>query len=813
MSVIDCLREKARAGRISEDEFNELRDLVDEMERELGETLSPDQARTQAAREAQRVVEAEAARKKRLANLQIVATHRIENNMRAHPKGLATGAITHLVRDIGDRAAWSNVDSRHRTILGQAHARWADGLKELKPRGGVVPQVRKTENMVRELFNEDSGDGVAKTVAKQWADTAEYLRKRFNAAGGQIAKREDWGLPQMHDQNKVMQVSKQEWINFIWPKLDRSKMVDFETGRPLSDARLADLLDQTYERIRTNGLIDVTPGAAGKRKLANRHADHRFLTFRSADDWLAYQRQFGREDVYTTMVNHIDTMAKDIALLEVLGPNPDAMVRRMTDTIRREAALNNERAPGGRIKLIEDTFAVLTDRVHSPHNEPVARFMSGMRNLLTSAQLGGAFLSATTDLGFQKIAREHNGLPTMNLVRQQLRFMNPLNVEDQKFAVQAGLIAENWSSMALAQQRFLGEIQGPRITKAISDLTMRASLLSPWTQAGRWAFGAEFLGFLGRNTDKTFRELPEPLQRSMKRYAIGPDTWDTIRKAPVKRHRGADFVWSHNIAQQPGGLEAANRLQQMVLTEQEFAVPSVDARTRAIMTQGTRPGGLIGEITRSIALYKSFPVTVIATHLMRGVSQETPLARGRYLANMFITMTVLGAFAYQAKQIQRGKDPVNMNPENDQGRRFWMSAMMQGGGLGIFGDFLLADVNRFGRGPAMTFAGPVAEFGDNVARLTVGNVQELALGEDTQIGREIIDFAGRYMPGGSLWYGRAAFERLVLDQLQQFVDPKARDDFRRMQNFAQREYGQRYFWRPGETTPHRAPNLEAAIEE
>ena len=172
---------------------------------------------------------------------------------------------------------------------------------------------------------------------------------------------------------------------------------------------------------------------------------------------------------------------------------------------------------------------------------------------------------------------------------------------------------------------------------------------------------------------------------------------------------------------------------------------------------------------------------------------------------------VLGALAYQLKQVQRGKDPVNMDPREDEGRRFWAAAMAQGGGLGLFGDFFFADQNRFGGGPVESFMGPVAGAGQDLLRLTVGNLQQAAKGDDTNAGREAVRALGRYLPGGSLWYTRLAFERQVLDRLQEQVDPRAARSFRDTESRARREVGQRFWWRAGDTAPGRSPDLGAAL--
>ncbi len=78
---------------------------------------------------------------------------------------------------------------------------------------------------------------------------------------------------------------------------------------------------------------------------------------------------------------------------------------------------------------------------------------------------------------------------------------------------------------------------------------------------------------------------------------------------------------------------------------------------------------------------------------------------------------------------------------------------------------------------------------------------QLASGEKTHFGRELVRFARSNIPGSNIWYLRLAWERIVIDQLQYLLDPEANESFKRRQQFWKRETGQEFFWRPGEVLP------------
>jgi hypothetical protein len=158
-----------------------------------------------------------------------------------------------------------------------------------------------------------------------------------------------------------------------------------------------------------------------------------------------------------------------------------------------------------------------------------------VRSLQTAAKLGSAILSALpTDPAFGAITRRFNGLPAWKMFGGYLKLLNPLSAEDRKLAVRAGLIAEEWAHMTAAQHRILARRSGAKSAKRLAAGVLRASGLAAYTQAGRWAFGMEFLAHLTDQVGKRFDKLDKPLQRALERHGIGADTWEAIRATPLE---------------------------------------------------------------------------------------------------------------------------------------------------------------------------------------------------------------------------------------------------------------------------------------
>ena len=814
----DCLRTMVDEGRLSKDQADEAIRTVKGMERKYSETMGPDAAKQAAVDDFTRKLQAEAARRKHLTHLQVLATKRVVDEASAHEKGTVAGAMSHLVKDIWGLARHTNVEARKESVLGQLHRMFADGIDTFRAKyAGTVQDKAGQRDFIRELYGENSGNSVAKAAAKSWSDTAEYARTRFNDAGGDIGKLDDWHVPQTHDRLRVKRAGYDQWRSMFADR-DLARMREVHG---LDGVELEDALQEVYQSISTDGMNKLKPGGVGQgRKLANRRTDERFLAFADAESWLRYNDAFGAGDIYSLLTGHLDAMARDIAMLEVLGPNPAAMVRHLIDLAKIEEAKAPSQSLAGQArpdrltvrlmespKMIEDTFNVVSGRVNTPANELTARFWGGLRNLLSVAQLGGAPVSATSDIAFLSKTAMWNGLPSSKVMKRYFSLLNPTNAEGRRFAARSGLVAQAWVGKAISAKRFQDEIVGEGWTSRTADFFHRISGLTPMTQAGRWAFGLEFMGTLADHAGKSMDQLDPALRRALGNYGITGELWDAARKAKFQEFDGARFM---NPADMIGSAdarlsEAGQRIHEMILTETDFAVPEPDARVRAMATQGIQRGTLVGELWRSSMMYKSFPITIMTTHIMQGVAHRD-MTKGMYFMGLLAGLTVMGGFVVQTKQVLSGKDPRDMtDPE------FWGQAFMQGGGVGIYGDFLSAAVGRNEQDLVKTVMGPVAGLATDAVRLTSQNARQFYEGRPTRFSSEAIRFAGRYNPLSSLWYTKTGFDRTFMRWLRMQGDPEYAKGFRAMERWARQNYGQDYYWRPGDAEPRRAPDLTKAL--
>lgn len=824
-----CILNLREQGSIDERRAQLFLDTFDELEATYSRSMASSAAAAAATEKTVEAIEREFARKRRVSALRLSSRQRILDGLQKTDQPLDV-SIPALF-DFDERVAGiSDIERRRKAVLGKLHSKMNDVLQSFDhDLLGRVRNPAQLTNMVRELFGQGTGDTAARQLADAWTEAAEYARQRFNMAGGHIGKLKGWGLPQTHDGVKVKASGFDAWRDYILPRLDLDRMVDNDTGLPFTRGRLLSMLQDTYDSIVTKGWDDRALGARGAGSMANRRAEHRFLIFRDGDAWLDYQGQYGIADtrgapdaIFDSMMGHMDGMSRDIAAMEILGPNPADTLRWLTNMLDKAEA--TDALPKGRILTaesraqvakyqMETMWGLFTGELNRPVNAQMARSFSVLRSLQTAAKLGGAAITAITDLGFQFTTRKFNGLPVAKAVGDYLTWMLPRVREgDKQVAVRAGLLADEAAARMGALWRYHDEYNTPAMARRIASGVLRVSGLSRWTQVGKWVFGMEYMGALADNAGRTFADMDPAIRQRLEFYGIDEGGWDAIRSTPLLEQNGTTLLRPDELAARadlpPGEAERlSDLLLEMIQSETRFAVPEAGLRAQAVTTGGVRPGTIVGEGIRSAMQFKAFPVSIIFTHLMRAIHGKGGLSRAGYMAHMVIGTTALGALSAQIKNVLAGKDPQPM----DDGR-FWAQAAAQGGGLGILGDFLFSDQNRHGGGLTATLAGPLAGTVEGFGRLTLGNIQQAAAGDDSNIGRELVRFARGNTPGSSLWYTRLATDRLIWDQMQDMMDPDSAGYFRRMQRRAEREFGQDYWWAPGDMTPDGVPDLSNAFE-
>lgn len=614
-------------------------------------------------------------------------------------------------------------------------------------------------------------------------------------------------LPQTHDRIKVRKVSEDEWVSDHLASLDWNTMR--YDGKPIPENLREEVLRRTYQGIITDGDIRAKAGQADNISLASRLNRDRFLWYKDADSWLLMQDKYGMGNAHQQILGMIDSMSRDISIMEVLGPNPNTMngfVERVAK--QRAAELEVEGPKKGKSWITKTREAQDSyNRQYDLHRLAVmngeeniwAQTAATGRTVSTSALLGGVYLASLGDIAVAKWARQFHGFSETGVIRNYLKHFVD-NKGSAQQAIRAGIIFESGISLASSRQRFFGPLDGPHWARRFSDVVYRAGLATLHTQSMKNMSGLELLGAFADHAGKKFDDLP--FNPALRTFGITEADWDLFRATPLYNDRGATFLRPLD-AWQAATTEAQRRaadkfgdFMQMFIND---AVPTPNLRTRAALGENVSASSLAGQILRSQTMLTSFPATIFFNHLSRIMDLPTKdkLTQG---ARFFIYLTLGGAFVTQLKALAQGKDPYDMSTLD-----FWGRSVLNGGSLGILGDFIFNNINV--SNSRYKPENPLAQQWRVIQGLTIDNLIDAWNGDELNISSDAFKAVNQLMP--KLWWFRAVWDRKVADEMLKLTDPKAYNKLVQSQRNQEQETGQGRWWETGKDP--RAPDLESAL--
>lgn len=820
----ECINQvKQAAGReLTQAEIKGIEDRINAAHKRLAQN-SPDwlaktreERFTAAAKVAAEQLEHEAQLKKFRVAKTILARKQVDDFVAAYIKaggrGGRLGALNRMVAFSADaQANFPSIESRFHSLSNYTVGRLLDQFSKAQGKKNFLWEEKSNiHDIIRAMFGEKVDNPEAKKTAEVWHETAEFLRRRFNAEGGQIGKLDNWALPQQHSQDRVAKAGPDQWIADIIGKLDRSKYVH-EDGRRFTDKEMNKLLDQIHETIATGGMNKLSgSGAKVSSMLANRHADSRKLFFKDAQSWIDYQDKYGTHNLQDVMIEHIQRLSRDIASLETFGPNPDYMFRSLLNDYS-SADARSDRANAYKVRhernKTESLYNYVTGKTLPVGNRRLAESADFLRQWLISSRLGSALLSSFSDVGTMRLLAKVNNLPQMQLWNNTLRGFNPTDADFKRLARRSGL---GLDSVLGEVNRFGMGTLSPSKARVLSNAVMRASGLNYWTDANKIGFGTTMMsayGHLVKTVDRM--DKLDPQDHKIARTKADQKTWDIWRMAEQEDWGGGNdtMLTPESIMRidnkrltdagykDPEGvkLRAMQSLLGAVIEEADLGVTTPGLRDQHWMTGRFQRGTVTGELGRSFMLFKSFPISFVMKHWARASAMDGRYGTAKYIASLMVSTTLLGALAYQAKQLSSGNNPDDMDTLT-----FWQNALLQGGGLGLYGDLLLSDHTRYGSGAFESLLGPVFGEMDDVIKILQGIPVNAVDGKPQQTGGDIVKLVKGLTPFGNLWYTKAVTNHMIFNQAQEWLSPGYLE---RSEARAKKQFNTSYWWAPHEMAP------------
>ncbi len=698
---------------------------------------------------------------------------------------------------------------------------------------------RKISRVIWEL-----GEGKAITeknadivkLAKVIEDFSETVRKKYNNYGANIDKLPGWIIRQSSDpfqlrnalntinvknnvkskiSNGSAEVNLQAWKDYILPKLDH-KRTFFETDNTPED--IDRFLTRAYNSLirNENQIVNSAGETFGAKSMVRQLGAKRVLHFKSADDWYDYNSMFGGRNLKEAIFGGFHVAGKNVGMMSKLGSNPQKNYAKIMDLVKNKLEDDGRQTQaqavgafakeqGGHKKFM----AEVDGSVNTINGFAYAKWSSISRAIASMAKLGGATISAISDLHLYAKEMKWQGRSYIGGLAEAMGRLGKIknSKAKQEIAEQLGFINDNIIYDLAARYS-----AGDNLNRGFSQVQrtfFKLNGLAWWTNSLKDGAILGMGNYVAKQTKTSFKNLDFQFKRLISHYGIDEKIWNHIRKMDLDKADDGKLFFntqkidnlSDDIIKDIEGkttmsarqLEVARdnlktKVLGMFLDRATYAVLEPDARTRGWMKMGQQAGTHPGEALRFMSQFKAFPFAFY----QKMIGRETAMFReGTWkdgkkfgamlgIAQLVGGSALFGYIAMTAKDILKGK-----TPRTELSFKNFSAAFLQGGGLGIYTDFLFGNIQNSTSALA-TIAGPIPTEG--VRLLSALNYA--IKGEGGKAGKQAYYSFKENIPFLNLFYIKTIFDYAIGYQMMETLSPGS---LRRMEK-RMKESGQEFLF-------------------
>lgn len=676
-----------------------------------------------------------------------------------------------------------------------------NGLKYLK--NASVKQQRNIAIEIYELRKGGTpgktGDLVAKEIAKNIKEVQQYMLYRIREAGGDIGEIDDYIFQQSHNADTILGLHNDYdtavgmWAERILPLLDRERTF----GPGASDEQIADTLRNVADRItgRSDSPLSDMPDNAiailSDRDLAKNPFKSRFLHFKDGDAFQLYNQKFGQKDMFTAIAASTRSAGRVVGLYEILGPDPEGMFKKILKKNNLDSKTGRSHRTGykGMFHNIfnaspVDVFKEVSGITTRGSQSTIGQFGAGFRGWQSMSKLGGAAIASANDLSTAGVLVSNRLGKNMLEVHSELltEFASMVPPGNRKeWAKKMGLVFDDFLLLENARFGSIDSLGQPGWSTKMQHKFFQMNGLSFQTQTARLTVGRFMNREIAEVAGKPFNELTEQLRATFRSYGISEEQFGKLKNFIPDEVNGFRFIDEEMIRE--ADLDLYKKWQVMMYDVMHAASPEPDAKTRAFFLRGHQADDVVGQVLRMIYQFKGVPTYLAHTVVPMSVAAKKPSAKMidfikdptmvGTLAKSIAAYTAVGYMTLSLKDMVNDREPRSLRDP-----KTWADAMVYSGAAGLYGDFLLGEMHRYGGGAGVlkSLAGPgVSEAVDAAAMMkkvfddAPDNPRGPRIVGNLSVG-ETLRFAQRNTPFANLFYTRMAVDNLVMRELHETLN-------------------------------------------
>lgn len=713
--------------------------------------------------------------------------------------------------------------------------------------------IEKIELEKKAKGRRDANPGVTKNAhARRIAEILHETDKRkvtaLNAEGAWITEHSTFGASVMHDPDRMLRAAgalrtkmtpekmrkaafrelwedaRRAWVAATLPRIDAKRMFGTEKD---ADKKLAEMFDGlvTGDHLKTDATAE-----AGFFNVARKLSASREFVFKSAQDQLAYMRQFGRFGATDAWLYGMRYAADKFALMKVFGSTPKENFEELLAWSKAQVVGTPERRALNKAeRWLRNRYAVVSGEADIPIHNAWSGLAAGWMAVVRMGKLGMTPFAMLADN--VTISRElaYQGLGVFERYSSTfsgyLRGAKGSAKREVAELLHTGILGR----LRGATARFDVADGAPGILAKLENIFFKITLISPLSENKRADAERLMARHFGMQRGKAFDALDAGERRIMQAFGIGAKEWDllntaewhaiggetyltpdvamNIPDADVKAYLGGSGSISQRAAANArnavdigAAANALDRVRKELATKLwayygergQFAVIEVGAREKAMLYQGTQSGSPLNVALRLMMQFKQFPTAMITKVWGRELfGGKAGLDRVAGVTEFVVMSTLMGMLANYLSDIAKGQDP------NARWRNAPVSALVQGftrGGAGtIYGDFLIGEWSRHGLSALGTLAGPtfgqvdqIMEIWSSLTHPEKWKASAAALGLRT---------VRNNTPFMNMIYTKAAFDYLVYWRLLETLNPGYLE---RMERTMKQNQGIEFMLRPSQ---------------
>ena len=675
----------------------------------------------------------------------------------------------------------------------------------------------------RAMWKLDAEDADFGNIRKEAIDIAreikkmnEYARQQANSRGAAIGRLDGYVTSRSTDSLKL-NADREGWLQFVDENLNYERtFADVDVDKRLT--KLKELRSQflANKHIPLDKPHSTSSALSGFGNVGKSMSHERVLHFKTAEAEAAYAKRFGSGNLAKSVMFNLERMGADTAMMDHLGPNAKSNFDDIFDDIMKDAVRAQDD------KLIEelskyknfvdhDLWPQISGAARGVENQIASQVSSVVAGVQQMSSLGSAMLSMFSDLGIAASEVSYQGRSFLGGMAETTASLLEGTPEGERLDILTSLsvLADGIKGDVIG--RFTSGDMRPGMFASAVQKFFKYTGIQAWPDRVRNGFSESMSNWIASNTRHSYADLPNEVQRMLRMAGFDDNMWDNVLRQSTREADGLQFfvpealegiaddafatvLRNQNSKPTPARVKAlreemTEKIRTMFQDRIINAVVEGDAQTRAALVGGRVQGSWSRVIRGHVTMFKTFPVAVIEKPIARFVkgmdeSGEFTMSGFVGLSKMIVAMTALGYVSMTAKDLVKGISPRDPNDV-----KTWMAAFTQGGGAGLYGDFLFGEANRFGGGIISSLAGPTA--GD------VSKIHDLYM--RVRDGDDAAGAAFKLLvsntPGNNVFYTKAALDYLIVHQIQESLNPGY---LRRMEDRLKRNNEQQFFVPPSQ---------------